>query len=242
MKISIFIPIFNEEDILEQDFFFIGGVLENFPYEYEIFIVDDCSSDRSSEIAKRIAAENNDIRYLRYNFGPTRRENLARSFKRASGEIIIFIDIDLVKNIRLILNFVEELERGTDIAIGSRYMKGAKIKRKFSRLILSTFYNTGIRFMFNSGIIDHTCGFKAFKREVIFRLIGEMGFDWSLNRGIFWDVELLLRALRHGYRIKEIPVSEKERQKSALNFRREIKMLPYIFKMVRKIKRQKAEL
>jgi hypothetical protein len=48
--------------------------------------------------------------------------------------------------------------------------------------------------------------FKAFKRDVILKLVDEMGYDKSLRRGIFWDMELLIRARRHGYRIKEIPI------------------------------------
>ena len=230
MKISIFIPIFNEEDILERDIFLIERNLKKLPYIYEIFVVDDGSFDRSSAIAKKMEASNKNIHHLRYNFGPTRRENLAQSFKEASGEIIAFMDVDLATNLRFIPNLIEEVRKGADIVTGSRYIKGAKIKRKLSRLIISTVYNVFIRFIFKTNIMDHECGFKAFKREVILQLVDEMGFDKSLNRGIFWDVELLVRALKHGYKIKEIPVWGRERQKSALNFRREIKMLSYILK------------
>ena len=54
------------------------------------------------------------------------------------------------------------------------------------------------------------CGFKAFKREVILTLVEEMGYDKSLKRGVFWDTELLVRAIRHGYKIKEIPILWRE--------------------------------
>ena len=58
------------------------------------------------------------------------------------------------------------------------------------------------------------CGFKAFKRKVILTLVEEMGYDKSLKRGVFWDTELLVRAIRHGYKIKEIPILWRERKKA----------------------------
>ncbi len=82
--------------------------------------------------------------------------------------------------------------------------------------------------MFRTGIRDHMCGFKAFKRSVVLKLIDEMGYDTSLRRGVFWDSELLIRAVRHGYKIKEIPIWWRERNKSALFFKREIKSAKYI--------------
>jgi len=76
------------------------------------------------------------------------------------------------------------------------------------------------------------CGFKAFKKDVILKLVEDMGYDESLTRGIFWDVELLIRARRHHYTTREIPIWWKERKKSALNVNKEIKTIGYVLKFV----------
>ena len=235
MKISMFIPIFNEEDILERDIELIDYVLKKLPYGYEIFVVDDASSDHSEIIAEKIAAARKEVHHLRFDFGPTRRENLAQSFKKATGDIIAFMDIDLATNLRFVPQLIKEVENGYDIVTGSRYARGAKIKRRLPRLIISVLYNAFVRFFFQTQIKDHECGFKAFKRDVILKLVDEMGFDVSLRRGVFWDTELLVRALRHGYKIRELPIWWTERRKSALNFRREIKSLGYLFEFKSKL-------
>ena len=91
-------------------------------------------------------------------------------------------------------------------------------------------YNAFIRMLFRTGFKDNICGFKAFKREVILQIIREAGIDESRRRSVFWDTEIIIHALRKGIRIKEIPIHWKEGKSSALTFKKEIKMIPYIIK------------
>ena len=128
---------------------------------------------------------------------------------------------------------------GEDIVIGSKYVAGAKMKRRPFRLFTSYVYNVCAGFLFKTHIRDHLCGFKAFKRDVILKLVDEMGYDKSLRRGIFWDTELLIRAHRHGYSIKEVPIKWTEGVKSNLYFKREIKLLIYIFGFIKRIRDEK---
>lgn len=229
-KISIFIPVFNEENIITRDIKAIEYVIKKIPFNYEIFIVNDASEDETRLISEKIEQTNRKVKLLNYAVGPTRRENLAQSFKEASGDIIVFIDIDLMLSLRFMPALIEQIVLGYDIATGSRYLADSKIRRKLFRLFISTIYNACIRFLFRTNIRDHMCGFKAFKREIILQLVEELGYDRSLKRGVFWDTELLVRALRHGYKIKEIPILWRERKKSALYFKREISAIFYILK------------
>jgi glycosyltransferase involved in cell wall biosynthesis len=229
-KVSLYIPIFNEEEILERDLELISYVLRKLPYDYEIFVVDDASIDHSALIAEKIASTNRDVKHLRFEEGPTRRENLAQAFKQATGDIVAFMDIDLATNLRFVPDLIHEADHKADIVTGSRYAKGAKIKRRLGRLVVSVLYNGFIRLLFGTKVRDHECGFKAFKRNVILKLVDEMGYDASLNRGVFWDTELIVRALRDGYSVKEIPVWWTEKRKSSLYFGREIRALQYIAK------------
>jgi len=237
-KVSIFIPIFNEEKILERDIKAIDFMISKVPLAYEIFIVNDASKDKSEVIARKIERSNRKVTLLNYEIGPTRRENLAQSFKNATGDIIAFVDVDLINSLRFLPDLIGEITLGFDIVTGSRYVSGSKIKRRPFRLLSSLIYNTVIRFMFKTQMKDHLCGFKAFKRDVILRLVEEMGYDTSLRRGVFWDTELLVRAIGEGYRIKEIPIWWRERNKSALYFRREIKALFYMIAFMKKYRKE----
>lgn len=240
-KVSLFVPVFNEEKIIERHVKTFDHAIRKVPFDYEIFIVNDASDDKTAIIAEKIRQIDKNISLLNYKIGPTRRENLAQAFKKAGGDIIVFADMDLIMGSYFLpdlTNLINEVTAGYDIAIGSRYVPGAKIKRKPFRLLISILYNVLVRFMFKTGIHDHMCGFKAFKKDVISKLVDEMGYDETLRRGVFWDTELLIRAIRHGYKIKEIPVSWQEGDESALYFKREIKAIPYIIKFKKEIDRK----
>jgi hypothetical protein len=237
-KVSIFIPVFNEEKIIDRDIRTVEYIIRKLPTEYEIFIVNDSSKDKTKIIAQKIEQTNRKVKLLNYERGPTRRENLAQSFKRANGDIIAFVDVDLIASLRFLPDLIDQIILGYDIVTGSRYVAGSKIKRKPFRLIISLIYNRCIRFLFRTHTYDHLCGFKAFKKDVILKLVDEMGYDKSLTRGIFWDTEMLIRARRHGYKIKEIPIWWSEREKSALYFKRELKTIGYIFKFMIKLSKK----
>jgi len=239
-KISIFVPVFNEERIIDREIRMIDSVIKKLPVGYEIFVVNDASKDRTRAIAQRIEQVNKKVTLLNYEKGPTRRENLARSFKQAQGDIVIFVDVDLIVSLRFLSDLIGQVISGYDIVTGSRYIIGSKIRRKPFRLLFSIIYNGCIRLLFRTHIRDHMCGFKAFRKDVILKLVEEIGYDESLTRGIFWDVELLITARRHGYRIKEIPIWWKEREKSALNPNKEIKTIGYVLKFVTRSVKEKV--
>jgi glycosyltransferase AglD len=235
-RVSVFVPIFNEEGTLKRSIQTIEYIIKKIPVEYEIFIVNDASRDQTELISRVVERSSRKVTLLNYDFGPTRRENLAQSFKHASGEIIAFVDVDAIKSLRFLRDLVEQVIAGYDLVTGSRYLAGSRIKRSFFRLSVSRVYNFFIRLIFRTRISDHMCGFKAFRRSVILRLVEEMGFDRTLRRGVFWDTELLVRAIRHGYKIKEIPIWWNERYESKLYFKREIRSAGYILDFIRKIK------
>jgi hypothetical protein len=77
----------------------------------------------------------------------------------------------------------------------------SNVERSGMRNMASKTYNFMVRVVLGSKVKDHQCGFKAFRREPLMRLLDEVGANhW------FWDTEILVRAYRMGYRIKEIPV------------------------------------
>jgi len=206
-SISCFVPVYNEAEIIESSIKKIYQNLARLKEPFEIFIVDDASTDITPQICQNVTKKYKSIiYYLRYNRGPSKRENLARSFFKARGNIIISVDADISFALNNIETFIIQIKKGQDIVIGSRYLPGARVKRRLSRLLISILYNIFIRKYFHSHLRDHHCGLKVFRREVILKLVKEMGYDDTFRRGWFWDAEMLIRAQKEGYKIKEIPV------------------------------------
>jgi glycosyltransferase AglD len=227
MQLSVFVPCYNEEKRLEKNITLIYHALQAFGKSFELVIVDDGSSDGTPRIAKILAGMYEEVIHLRYEDGPSRRENLGKAFSTARADTVLFMDLDLSVPLTYLPRLIDGIEKGNDIAIGSRY-KDVKAKRKFVRRVISGVYNTFMQLYFGSTIADHQCGFKAFKKHVALDLVHEMGYDTKLVRGWFWDVEFLVRAQRKGLAIDEFSVEWIFGKQSTFDFTRELRMLPYV--------------
>lgn len=233
MKLSIVLPAYNEEDVLEKNVQSVYDEVRKFTGTggFEIIVCDDTSTDATPRICLQLSKRFREVRCVRYENGPSRRENLSLAIKAARGDIIICLDTDLSVKPAFIAKLVSGIEQGYDITTGSRYTSGARIKRTLFRSMISRAYNLFMMAYFGSKIRDHQCGFKAFKRKAIFQLINELGYDSSFRRGWFWDTELLIRAQRHGFRVLEIPVDWEGDMKSSFKISREIRMIPYVLSL-----------
>lgn len=229
--LSTFIPVYNEEEILEKNVKAVVAALEKIGLSYELFIIDDSSTDNTPKIAESLAKRYEQLKFIRYNNGPSRRENLAKSFWLASGEIIAFMDADLATDLEAFPKLVGAIESGADIATGDRYHKDSTVKRTAYRFTVSKMANALLKALFGSKLSDHFCGFKAFKAKSLFPLLAQLGYDHNFMRGVLWDAELLLLAQRWGYKIETIPIKWIEAPKSAMRVRREIRLIPYLFKL-----------
>jgi hypothetical protein len=96
---------------------------------------------------------------------------------------------------------ISAIRDGSDVSTGSRLLPSSDIVRTRGREIASRSYNFLVRLFLSSRIYDHQCGFKAFNRDRILPLLPAIRSDhW------FWDTELLVRAQRRGYTVREFPV------------------------------------
>jgi glycosyltransferase involved in cell wall biosynthesis len=134
--------------------------------------------------------------------------------KACRGEIVVYTDADLAADLRHLPELIAEIRKGADIATGSRLIRGSRVSgRSLGREFFSNGYNLMIRSLFGSPVRDHQCGFKAFRRSAILPLLPEIR-----DRHWFWDTEMLLRAMRRGLRVAEIPVSWEGRKESGVRF------------------------
>jgi len=226
--ISVYVPAYNEAAVLAQSVRQVVTALEGM--EFEVTIVDDSSTDSTARVAENLASSDPRIKSVRYEGGPTRRENLAASFKQARGDVIAFIDADLSASPNNIIPMVDML-RDFDIVVGSRYAPGSKTSRSALRLLYSRVAAAFTRLYFNSSLHDYQCGLKVFKHEVILRLVEEAGYDRSMRRGFAWDTEILLRAQRRGYKIAEYPVEWTESGRSSVKPMRDWHVIPYVISL-----------
>jgi glycosyltransferase involved in cell wall biosynthesis len=238
--VSLFIPVYNSAGLIRRNLRKSYGALLELHGDFEIIIVDDNSTDKSYRfgcvINKAKQVSGREIKYVFYNKGPSRRENLVKSFYLAKNEIIGFIDSDFSINYRYLLKAIEILKvSSADIVIGSRYIPGARFKMRKARRIFSFLYNFLLRILFRSCLMDHQCGLKVFRKDTTMPIIDKMGYDDKFIRGWFWDAEFLIRAQKAKLKIIEMPIEWHCSGTSTFDVARELRCLRAIFKLKKDI-------
>jgi dolichyl-phosphate beta-glucosyltransferase len=200
--LSIVLPAYNEEGRLEVSLPRILQYLSAKRWAYEIVVVDDGSSDRTSEIARaRLDGVPHEIVRNEPNRG--KGYSVKRGVLDAKGRYVLFSDTDLSTPIEESEKLIEALDRGADVAIGSRALRESRIEKHqpWRREILGKLFNRFLQILVMPGIEDTQCGFKCFRREAVEPIFSRQTLD-----GWAFDVEILFIARRLGYRIAEVPV------------------------------------
>ena len=206
--VSVVLPAYNEADVLEIAVTQISTALKEIGYSYEIIIAEDGSTDGTDKKAAMLAEIVPFVRHIHREKRLGRGTALNNAFRQSNGEVLVYMDLDLATDLKYLKPLVEAIRiEGYDFSTGSRMLPESKAERTLRRSISSKTYNFLVRHMLGSKLRDHQCGFKAFKREPLIKLLDEVeATHW------FWDTEIIVRAQRHGYRIKEVPVEWKSGQ------------------------------
>jgi glycosyltransferase involved in cell wall biosynthesis len=172
-KLSIVIPVFNEQDTLPGLLKELGEVLNGMKCQYEILIIDDGSGDKTWQVIADAQKANPRIKGIKLsrNFGQTAA--LSAGFAKASGDIIVTIDGDGQNNPADIPKLIEKLDEGYDLVSGWR--KDRK-DPYFNRVLPSRIANIMIRFLTGVKVNDFGCTLKAYRAELVkhIKLYGEM--------------------------------------------------------------------
>jgi len=173
MKISIVIPIYDEEESISTLLSEIKEAIDPHFDDYEIIAVNDGSKDGSMEVLRVEALKNSKIKVVNFrrNFGQTAA--MAAGFDLATGEVIIPLDADLQNDPKDIILLVEKLNEGFDIVSGWRKDRQDKL---VSRKIPSWIANYIISRVTGVNLHDYGCTMKAYRRDILqdIRLYGEM--------------------------------------------------------------------
>lgn len=210
--LSIVIPSYNEmpnlhKGVLDK----VEHFLSNKDFTYEVIVVDDGSTDGSVDFVERFMRDNPQFSLMK-NHHLGKAGAVTAGMLDASGEYVLFTDMDQATPIEEVDKLLPYFNKGFDIVIGSRnsQRKGApwtRIVMARSAILLRKML-VGL-----PSISDTQCGFKAFKKDVaqkLFTRINEFhgGFSQISGSAVTagFDVELLFMAQKMGYKIKEVPV------------------------------------
>ena len=174
MKISLIVPVYNEQENLPELKKVIDEVMQTNHYDWEAVLVDDGSRDDSAKILEAyVAADPQHYRcvLLRRNFGQTAA--IAAGIDHSEGELIVLCDADMQNDPRDIPAMIAKIDEGYDVVSGWR--KDRK-DTYLTRTLPSNMANSLISKVTGVPLHDYGCTLKAYKREVItgFRLYGEM--------------------------------------------------------------------
>ncbi len=234
-SIGIAIPIHNEGTFLAGAIELIGAELDSVPADVQIFLVENGSSDDTASTAARLADERDSIslRELPHaDYGAAVRAGFETA-ATAGADWIVKFDIDYFSG-PFVQGLVEEPE-GADVVIASKRDPNSDDRRSIVRRAGTLVFNLILRAMLGSRVSD-THGIMAFRREVIDKLIHSVEHNQDL-----FDTELVLRAERAGYRIKEVPIVVRElRTARSSLFRRIPRTLRGIVELKRSLDREGA--
>ena len=195
-------PVYNEEHVVADNVRRLHAYLSNgFPYSAVVTVVDNASSDATFEIAHRLAYELDGVNVMRLR-AKGRGRALRAAWTGSDARVVAYMDVDLSTDLSALQPLVEPLLDGrSDLAVGSRLARGARVRRSLLRELISRTYNLIVRAGLRSRISDAQCGFKAGRREAVQALLPLVeDEDW------FFDTELIHHAERSGLRIHEVPV------------------------------------
>jgi glycosyltransferase involved in cell wall biosynthesis len=213
VDVEIVVPVYNEGRALEGSIRRLHGFLSNrFPLSWVVVIADNGSSDGTLKLARRLSYELPGVEALRV---PEKGRGRALRSAWSAGEarVLAYMDVDLSTDLGGLLPLVAPLLSGhSDLAIGTRLHRDARVERSLKREFISRSYNQLLRVLLRARFTDAQCGFKAIRADVARELLPLVrDQEW------FFDTELLVAAQRRGLRIHEVPVDWIEDRDSRVN-------------------------
>ena len=204
MKLSVIIPAFNEKKTIKE----IVKKVSAAPFEKEVIIVDDGSTDGMGDVLKELEIPVTIISHER-NMG--KGASIKSALKKVTGDIVIIQDADLEYDPQEFGKLIEPILNGeTQVVYGSRNLKTDARGKHINPMSAFSFYWGGIflskltNFLYGVKITDESTGYKVFKAEVI------KNIDLKCS-GFEFCPEITAKLCRKGCRIKEVPISYKPR-------------------------------
>lgn len=199
--LSIIIPAYNEEYRLPRSLQAIDRFLQTQPYTAEVLIIENGSSDHTTEIAETFAQAHPYVRVLHSEKG--KGAAVRMGMLEAIGQYRFMCDADLSMPIEEVTKFLPPILGDYGVAMASREAAGAhRYNEPWYRHIMGRVFNLIVRLLAIPQFQDTQCGFKCFEAHV-----AEDVFRLQTMNGLGFDVEAVAIALARGYTVLEIPIN-----------------------------------
>lgn len=181
----------------------------------DVLVIDDSSPDGTSEMAKIQAHELGGIdvlvRPVKAGLGSAYRTGFRHAADRGY-EVVVEMDSDLSHDPYALCGLLAAIDDGADLAIGSRYVPGGSTPNwRLHRRLLSTYGNRYSSLALRLDVADATSGFRAYRTDILRRI----GAESVQADGYAFQIEMVYRVANAGGRIKELPITFRERDAGA---------------------------
>jgi dolichol-phosphate mannosyltransferase len=203
------LPTYNEAENVEP---VVRALVEVLGDDDRVLVIDDASPDGTGGIADRLAAELPQVAVLhrttKEGIGPA----YVAGFRHAladGAELVLEMDCDFSHDPRDVPRLIEAAERGADVVLGSRYVRGGRVENwGLVRRLVSRVGSLYAQVILGSHVHDQTGGFKCYRRRVLEAI--DLGAVSA--HGYAFQIETTYRALRAGFRVVEIPITFADRE------------------------------
>jgi dolichol-phosphate mannosyltransferase len=210
------LPTYNEAENIREIVAATGGVLARAaPEGFRVLVVDDGSPDGTGAIADELAAEHEWVRVVhrseKSGIGPAYLAGFRRALDEGA-EYVMEMDSDFSHDPADLARLLAAVRGGADLALGSRYVDGGGVRDwGLVRRLVSEGGSTYARIVLGVSVRDLTGGFKCFRREVL----EAIHFDDVRSQGYAFQVELTYRAIQAGFRVVEVPIVFRDRERGS---------------------------
>lgn len=230
MHLSVIIPAYNEEKRIAKTLKEISSYLKRQDYEYEILVVDDGSEDATVKTVEALISEIKNLKVLGYNENRGKGYAVRFGLLRGRGDYRLFTDADNSTSIDQVEKMWPHFEKGFDVVLGSRDIKGAVLDPPqpwIRNIILGEGFKLFRKLVIGLWRIEDTqCGFKGFTKKMVSDVIPKCRID-----RFSFDSEILVVADKMKHRMKEVPVCWKNDLESKVKFKSIFSMALDLFRI-----------
>lgn len=196
--LSVVVPVYNEAATLEE----VVGKLLKVPCLLEIIIVDDCSTDGTDEVARRLSQNHSEVQVVRHQRNSGKTEALKTGFALTTGSVVIVQDADLEYDPDDIFGVIRPILDGhADVVFGSRFLvrRAARVLY-FYHFLANKFLTFLSNSLTNLNMTDVETGYKAFRGDIIRSMV-------IVSSGFGFEVEVAAKIAKLKVAIYEVPIS-----------------------------------